>query len=95
MASLLPFVPVSLLLRHRFESIRKIAKVTCPTLIGHGRWDSTIPFSMGEELAEKAGGPVTTLWIDRAGHNDFFDVGAERIDQAIVKFVAGLPHGVR
>jgi uncharacterized protein len=92
---LLPFVPVSLLLRHRFESIRKIAKVTCPTLIGHGRWDRTIPFSMGEELAEKAGGPVTTLWIDRAGHNDFFDVGAERIDQAIVKFVAGLPHGVR
>ena len=62
---LLPFVPVSLLLRHRFDNIHKIAKVTCPTLIGHGRWDRIIPFEMGEELAAKAGGPVTTLWIDQ------------------------------
>jgi hypothetical protein len=29
---------------------------------------------------------VTTLWIDHAGHNDFFDVGGERIDQAIAGF---------
>ena len=26
--------------------------------------DRLIPFAMGEELAKKAGGPVTTLWID-------------------------------
>ncbi len=91
----LPFLPVSILLRHRFDSIHKIGKITCPTLIGHGRWDRLIPFPMGEELAKKAGGPVTTLWIDRAEHNDFFDVGEKQIDQAIVKFVAGLPRGVR
>ena len=90
---MLPFLPVSILLRHRFDSIHKIGKVTCPTLIGHGRWDRLIPFEMGEELARKAGGPVTTLWIDRADHNDFFDVGASQVDQAIVKFVAGLPRG--
>jgi fermentation-respiration switch protein FrsA (DUF1100 family) len=92
---LLPFVPVSLLLRHRFDSIRKITKITCPTLIGHGRWDRIIPFEMGEELAAKAGGPVTTLWIDRADHNDFFDVGGERIDRAIAKFASGLTDGFR
>jgi uncharacterized protein len=89
----LPFLPVSILLRHRFDSIHKIAKITCPTLVGHGRWDRLIPFDMGEELAKKAGGPVTTLWIDRADHNDFFDVGGKQIDQGIVKFVAGLPRG--
>ena len=88
---MVPFLPVSILLRHRFDSIHKITKITCPTLIGHGRRDRLIPFAMGEALAKKAGGPVTTLWIDRADHNDFFDVGGEQIDQAILKFVAGLP----
>ena len=90
---MLPFVPVSLLLRHRFDNIQKIARVTCPTLIGHGRWDRIIPFEMGEELAAKAGGPVTTLWIDQADHNDFFEVGGKRIDQAIARFAAGLASG--
>jgi fermentation-respiration switch protein FrsA (DUF1100 family) len=81
----LPFVPASLLLHHRFDNIAKIASITCPILIGHGRLDSIIPFSMGEALAAKAKGPVTTLWIDHAEHNDFFDVGGGRIDQAIAK----------
>jgi fermentation-respiration switch protein FrsA (DUF1100 family) len=84
---LLPMVPVSLLMRDRFDSIHKIAKVTCPILIGHGRLDPIIPFSMGQELAAKAKGPVTTLWIDGAEHNDFFEVGGARIGEAIVKFV--------
>jgi pimeloyl-ACP methyl ester carboxylesterase len=87
---MLPFIPVSLLLRHRFDSVHKIAKVRCPTLIGHGRLDSLIPFRMGEKLAARAGGPITTLWIDQADHNDFFEVGGRRIDEAIARFVEGL-----
>jgi fermentation-respiration switch protein FrsA (DUF1100 family) len=84
---MLPFVPVSLLLRHRFDSVHKIARVHCPTLIGHGRRDSLIPFHMGEKLAASAGGPVTTLWIGPADHNDFFDVGGRQIDDAIKTFL--------
>ncbi len=87
---ILPFAPVSLLLRHRFESQRKIAKIHCPTLIGHGQSDTLIPFEMGEKLAASAGGPVTTLWIEGAGHNDFFDTGGRRIDQAIARFAVML-----
>jgi fermentation-respiration switch protein FrsA (DUF1100 family) len=87
---ILPFVPVSLLLRHRFDNQRKISKVRCPTLIGHGRDDSLIPFTMGEKLAKESAGPVTTLWIDRAEHNDFFDVGGRRIDEAVAKFIRQL-----
>jgi len=59
-------------------------------LIGHGRDDAQVPFTMGEKLAKAAAGPVTTLWIDRAEHNDFFDVGGRRIDEAITTFVKGL-----
>ena len=54
--------------------------IHCPILIGHGRLDPIVPFRMGEKLAAAAGGPVTTLWIDQADHNDFFDVGEQRID---------------
>jgi uncharacterized protein len=88
---ILPFVPVSLLLRHRFDSLNKIAKVRCPILIGHGVGDPVIPIQMGKKLAAAAAGqPVTTLWIDRAEHNDFFEVGGQRIDEAIARFVETL-----
>jgi fermentation-respiration switch protein FrsA (DUF1100 family) len=83
---LVPFVPASFLLHHRFDSIDKIAKISCPTLIGHGRLDDIIPFSMGQKLAAMAKGPVTKLWIDNAQHNDFFDVGGKRIDRSIAQF---------
>jgi fermentation-respiration switch protein FrsA (DUF1100 family) len=85
----LPLVPVSLLLRHRFNSVHKIARIGCPILIGHGRLDRLIPFRMGEELAAKAAGPVTTLWIDGAEHNNFYEAGGRRIDEAIATFVTG------
>lgn len=90
---MLPFVPVSLLLRHRFDSVHKIATVRCPTLIGHGRRDSLIPFRMGEKLAASAGGPVTTLWMNLADHNDYFDVAGRRIDEAITTFIKGYFRG--
>jgi uncharacterized protein len=84
---ILPFAPVSLMLRHRFESQRKIAKIQCPTLIGHGRNDDIVPFAMGESLARNAAGPVSTLWIDGVAHNTFFDFGGRRIDDAVAKLV--------
>jgi pimeloyl-ACP methyl ester carboxylesterase len=84
---LLPIMPVSLLLRHRFETLRKIGRVDCPVLVGHGRLDRIVPFDMGRRLAAAAPGPVTTLWIDQADHNDFFEVAGRRIDRAITRFL--------
>ncbi len=84
---LMPVFPVSLLLRHRFDSLHKIARVECPILIGHGRRDRIVPFDMGQRLAAAAKGPVTTLWIDEADHNDFYTVGEERIDDAMTEFI--------
>jgi fermentation-respiration switch protein FrsA (DUF1100 family) len=85
---LLPFLPVSLLLRHRFDNLSKIPQISCPVLIGHGRRDSTIPFAMAERLAAAAKSPVTTLWIAQADHNDFFDVAGRRGDEAILEFTS-------
>jgi len=85
---LMPFVPVSLLLHHRFDNLSKIPHVVCPILIGHGRLDQIIPFSMAQQLAAAAKSPVTTLWIPQADHNDFFDIAGRRVDDAVSEFVA-------
>jgi len=72
---------------HRFESLRKIPTIACPILLGHGRLDSLVPFAMFERLAAAAKTSVTTLVIEHAGHNDFYDEGGRRIDNAIATFV--------
>lgn len=73
---------------HRFESLRKIPTIACPILLGHGRLDSLVPFAMFERLAAMAKTTVTTLVIEQADHNDFYDEGGRRIDNAIAAFVA-------
>jgi pimeloyl-ACP methyl ester carboxylesterase len=84
-----PWVPVRLLLRHRFESDRKIARVHCPILLVQGDADELIPPSMTERLVSLAGGPVTRVRISHAGHNDLFDSGGEPLWSALRRFVVG------
>jgi uncharacterized protein len=81
---LYPVFPARLLLRHRFESERKMVRVTCPVLLGHGKRDTMIPFSMTERLAKAARGPVTVFFLDEAQHNDFWAPTEDR--QAYVAF---------
>jgi pimeloyl-ACP methyl ester carboxylesterase len=88
---LFPFLPGSLLLRHRFENVSKIGRVGCPVLLGHGRDDRTIPFAMADRLAEAARGPVTRVTIEGADHNDFFQTGGERVRTALSRFIDQLP----
>ena len=38
-----PFLPATLLLRHRFDSEAKMSHLTCPILLGHGRRDEIVP----------------------------------------------------
>ena len=88
-----PFLPAAALLRHRFDSLSKIRRVTCPTLIGHGRDDDIIPAAMAVGLAAAAGGPVTRFEVAGAGHNDFFLLGRRTILDALGHFLeAGPPH---
>jgi pimeloyl-ACP methyl ester carboxylesterase len=82
-----PIFPVELMLKHRFESEKKIAGVHVPILIGHGRRDSVVPFGMSERLAKAAGGPVVRLICEGADHNDFFDVAAEEVDREAGAFL--------
>ncbi|MBI3269694.1 MAG: alpha/beta hydrolase [Planctomycetes bacterium] len=85
-----PYLPISLLLLHPFNNEKKIASVKCPILLGHGRRDSIIPFSMMGRLAAAAGGPVTQLVLDKADHNDFFLLDESTVHEAIRAFLEKL-----
>ncbi|WP_422931245.1 alpha/beta hydrolase [Singulisphaera sp. PoT] len=85
-----PFLPASLLLRHRFDSLSKMSKVSCPVLIGHGARDTLIPHAMAEKLAEAAHTPVMKFTVDAAGHNDFFAVGGSQVLLAMKTYIEQL-----
>ncbi len=90
---LYPYLPVKLLLTHRFMSIEKIPRIKCPTILAHGRDDTLVPFSMCGELARAAGGPVTQIPIDGAGHNDFWVVGAHQLFQQLKVLIGQVEAG--
>ena len=83
----MPFLPHRLLLRHRFESGRKIGKVRAPILLGHGMADRIVPAFFLARLAELAGKPVDRVEIDGAEHNDFFDLGGAKLANALRRFL--------
>lgn len=86
-----PYLPASLLLHHRFESIEKIGRVACPILLGHGDSDRVVPAGMSEALAAASAAPVTTFTVAGADHNDFYQVGETQVLDALRGFLETLP----
>jgi fermentation-respiration switch protein FrsA (DUF1100 family) len=82
-----PVLPLSLLLRHRFESLDKISRVSCPVLIGHGSQDSIVPCEMSGRLAASAKGAVTSFTVEGADHNDLYEVGGTQVFEALKVFI--------
>ena len=52
-----PFLPVSFLLKDKYESNKKIKNIKSPILIMHGKADKIVPFYMGKKLYELANEP--------------------------------------
>ena len=52
-----PFLPVGWLCKHRYESIQKVSRITCPKLFLHGIEDALVPFENGRRLFEAAAPP--------------------------------------
>ncbi len=52
-----PIFPISLLLKDRYESDKKIINIKSPILIMHGEADKIVPFRMGKKLYELANQP--------------------------------------
>ena len=82
-----PFIPVSWLLSHRFESEAKLRELACPVFLAHGTDDRTIPFAMSERLVATAPGPTTLYPVTGARHDDLFVTGGARLMEAVGLFL--------
>jgi hypothetical protein len=91
----IPFLPVSLLLRHKFDNQAKIGDLTVPIFLAHGTQGEIIPFWMNARLAAAAKAPVTVVPVEGAGHNDIFDVGASELMQKFSQFIEAVHARVR
>jgi uncharacterized protein len=65
-----PYLPVGWLLRDRFSSIDRIARVRCPLLVIAGDRDSIVPMAHSRRLFEAASQPKQFVLIKDADHND-------------------------
>jgi fermentation-respiration switch protein FrsA (DUF1100 family) len=65
-----PWLPVGLLLRHRFESLAAARAARIPALVIYGGADTIIAPEHSEHLAAAWGGPVERVRLEEAGHND-------------------------
>jgi fermentation-respiration switch protein FrsA (DUF1100 family) len=89
---LFPWLPTSLLLKHRLESEAKIRQIKVPTFIAHGTNDQIIPFWMSERLRKAAGGPVTYVTVE-TDHNDLFELAGDELLEALGRFIESMDAG--
>ena len=87
---LYPFLPVSLLLKTKYDSLSKIRNIKVPILIMHGDKDNLVPFEHGKRLYDMANEPKEFYTIPGAGHNDTHIVGGDEYFDVIRNFVKKL-----
>jgi fermentation-respiration switch protein FrsA (DUF1100 family) len=78
-----PMVPIRLLMRDRFRSDERIARVKVPLLVVHGTNDQTIPIAFGERLFALANEPKRLVRLP-GGHNDLDAFGAMEIARQFI-----------
>jgi hypothetical protein len=87
---LYPWLPVRLIARNRFESDRKIGRLTLPKLFLHARADDVVPIHHGERLFALAPEPKRFVPL-AGGHGDAFLVDSAAYFGAIGAFLRELP----
>ena len=82
-----PFFPVNFLLKDKYESYKKINKISIPVLIMHGKVDKIVPFSMGEKMFELANDPKFFYFQEYGDHMLEYD---EKLLLALSNFIESL-----
>lgn len=84
-----PFVPVSLLLKHPFDSLAHAPEIRSPVLIVASESDRIVPADLSQRLHDAWAGPKRWVSIPDAGHNDLH--ARPGYWRAIREFLASLP----
>lgn len=67
------FVPVKLMLKDKFESVKFAPKISSPVLVFHGTADLVVAYSEGRKLFEAIKSPKKFITVEGAGHLSFAD----------------------
>lgn len=78
-----PFLPVRALLRDEFPVAATIRRVAVPTVVVLGTADTVIPAEQSRAVAAAAAGPVTTVEVAGADHNDLVLLDGVQVTGAV------------
>jgi fermentation-respiration switch protein FrsA (DUF1100 family) len=73
-----------------FRNRAKIARIGCPLLLFHGKFDRVVPFAHATQLYAGAREPKRAVWVDGAGHNNLRQWMGERYWEALADFSGSL-----
>ena len=82
-----PYIPISLLLKDKFENYKKIKNIDCPILVMHGEIDQIVPFEMGKKIFEMANEPKYSYFTKYDNHMMEYD---EKLVLALKSFLKSL-----
>jgi hypothetical protein len=87
------FLPVRWLLRDRYATIDRIARVNAPLLVIGGDADSIVPIAQTRRVYEAADDPKSLLIISGADHNDDSLLAGREMIDGVRQFLQDLPQG--
>ncbi|MFP5318430.1 MAG: alpha/beta hydrolase [Acidimicrobiia bacterium] len=82
----LPLSAVLTLAEGLDDLLVRLPRVTCPLLLFTSRADHVVPPVSSDVLAERVGGPVERVWLERSYHVATLDFDREEIERRTVEF---------
>ena len=82
-----PYIPVSLLLKDKYDNQNKIKNINTPVLVMHGEIDQIVPFRMGKKIYEIANQPKYSHFTKFDDHMMEYD---EKLLLALKTFINSL-----
>jgi fermentation-respiration switch protein FrsA (DUF1100 family) len=86
-----PVLPVSLLLRDRYDSAALAGRLSAPLLVVAGGRDRIVPASHSRRLFAAAPEPKRLVVLDGADHNDHDLLAGPRLIEELRSFLTGVP----
>ena len=85
----LPLASVLTLSEGLDDLLTRLPRVACPTLLFTSRVDHVVPPVSSDLLAERVGGPLERVWLERSHHVATLDHDRDEIERRTVGFVLG------
>ena len=84
-----PFMPARYIVKNKYDTLSKIARINAPLLIFHSRGDEIFPYSYAERLFAGAREPKRLVELT-GNHNDAYAVSADTYRAGLETFLAHL-----